>query len=112
MKMFAWVLTAMILVALPAAAKVRDAQATIDPGVAAWIESLMIPTQPNISCCGVADCHMVEDRVGTDGYQAFLVDRWVDVPMEAVLHKENKAGRAVLCIYQNRILCFVPGLEI
>jgi hypothetical protein len=82
----------------------------VDPALHQWYESLKMPGTP-FSCCSIADCRPADYRMGKNGYEAFLDDKWVPVPQEKVLvGYSNPVGRAVVCRTQSgTILCFVPA---
>ena len=84
-----------------------------DPALHGWFESLKQPGT-GFSCCSMADCRPTDYRLGADGYEALLDDKWVRVPAERVLvGHTNPVGRAVVCRSpaNGSILCFVPGNE-
>jgi len=85
----------------------------IDPTMHEWYESLKEPGT-SFSCCSEADCRPAEYRLGGNGYEAWLDDKWVAVPPEKVLvGYTNPVGRAVVCRSpaNGSILCFVPASE-
>jgi hypothetical protein len=84
-----------------------------DPGLAPWFQTLLQP-DTGVSCCSIADCRVVDSRVGPAGYEVLLEDEWLPVPKEKILDgKHNPIGRAVVCASQAMgILCFVRGTEI
>lgn len=62
------------------------------------------------SCCNDSDCHGADGwRYGIDGYQVFDGGRWLDVPPEAVRPYASPDMNAHVCIWNGKILCFVPG---
>jgi len=75
--------------------------------MARWFESLTIPGT-DISCCSAADCRPHEYRIAADYYQIKIDDKWIDVPPQRVLRRENPTGEAIACIYHGAILCFDP----
>lgn len=79
-----------------------------DPSLAPWYQGLQQP-DTGVSCCSIADCRPVEDRVGPNGYEVLLEDEWRPVPPEKILQgKFNPTGRAVVCSSPALgILCFV-----
>lgn len=83
-----------------------------DPALAPWFQSLH---QPNgASCCSEADCRPVDARMEGDHYQAFVRNRWLDIPNQKVIpSKSNPTGRAVLCMQPENevIFCFVRPAE-
>ena len=81
--------------------------------VGQWFQSLKQPGS-GASCCSIADCRPVDDRLGSDGYEARLDDKWVKVPDQRVLHgQSNPTARAIVCRspISGAILCFVPASE-
>lgn len=60
-------------------------------------------------------------RLGHDQYEVYIdkktfgesaPDAWVKVPEMAILYEhDNPTGRAVVCWYQNRIICLVKASE-
>jgi len=94
----------------------------VDPELHDWFESLTLPGGIPGSCCKLADCHMVQDREGADGFEAFINEKWMRIPPSVVLQRhDNPTGRAVACWTSYRdpnrdigeeienILCFVPS---
>ncbi len=100
-----------------------------------WFNSLKVPGAPAFdgsarSCCDMKDCKTVKARHGRDGQWEAWVDSatfpddpiatteghapnaWVKVPSDAILHRDNPTGEAVLCWYQGVVRCFVPGVEV
>jgi hypothetical protein len=79
--------------------------------LAAWYRSLK--TSGGTSCCSEADCLPVEARLANDHWEVLIgngpLPVWEIVPPEVVLTRDNPEGRAVLCRFGGRILCFVPG---
>ena len=71
---------------------------------AEWVRGLVNPTNGQ-GCCSLSDCRIVEYRMTGDGYEAFIgrdtfaaaPDRWLKVPENVVLHKENPTGFGVAC---------------
>jgi len=83
-----------------------------DTSLSYWFESLT--RNGGGSCCGAGDCHVVDYRTGSHGYEAFVDGQWVAVPDNIVLHRhDNPTGGAVLCIDHlfQTMLCFVPGTQ-
>jgi hypothetical protein len=79
-----------------------------DPTYAPWFRSLKIPGTI-ISCCDLSDCRPVEYRESADHYQVLWHDRWLDVPPDRVLRRDNPTGSAQACIVgDGTVLCFVP----
>lgn len=84
-----------------------------DTSLSYWFESLT-RNGGGGSCCGAADCHVVDYRTGPHGYEAFVDGQWVAVPDSVVLrHHDNPTGGAVACIDHlfRTMLCFVPGTQ-
>jgi hypothetical protein len=82
---------------------------------AKWVQSLKSET--GMFCCSLSDCRKVDYRISEDHYQVYVADRWVDVPPNKVVKRENPTGTAWLCYDQSsvplspdRIFCFV-GLD-
>ena len=81
-----------------------------DPALAPWFRSLAQPGT-GISCCSLADCRPVDARITPSGYEILVNGQWLAVSPEKILHgKENPVGKAVACVLNGQILCFVPGL--
>jgi hypothetical protein len=53
----------------------------LDPAMHEWYQSLKEPGT-NYPCCSEADCRPAEYRMGANGYEALLDDKWVAVPAE------------------------------
>lgn len=82
-----------------------------DPTLAPWYQSLRDP-QTGGGCCSIADCRPVEYRIDGDRYEVLWEEKWRPVPPEKVLQQtDNPTGRAVACVYQDKILCFVRPSE-
>jgi hypothetical protein len=81
--------------------------------LAAWYRSLA--TADGKSCCSMHDCAPAEARM-KEGHWEVLIraydigdPRWVVVPDQAVLRRENPDGRPILCRTPNGFIrCFVP----
>lgn len=86
------------------------------PEFSDWYQSLM---QPNgtTSCCSLADCRPTSYRVVVDHYEVVGFNSageisWLPVPPDRVLHRfDNPTGRAVACIQNGNVLCFVKASE-
>jgi hypothetical protein len=67
---------------LPLAARDLGQWETVDPKIAQWYRSLMMPDNPTISCCGDADAYYA-DTFETDGdrYVAIVTDTRDDEPL-------------------------------
>lgn len=95
----------------------RPAQAApppdADPALNSWFQGLQQP-DTGVSCCSIADCRPVDDRVGPNGYEVLINNEWLPVPQQKILQgKHNPAGRAVVCYSEAMgIMCFVRGTEI
>lgn len=81
-----------------------SAQAEMMAPYAEWISGLKNPTTGE-GCCSLSDCRVVDYRLTSDGYEAFI-DRktfpdgpnaWVKVPDYVVVHTGNPTGLAVAC---------------
>jgi hypothetical protein len=84
-----------------------------DTSLSYWYESLT-RNGGGGSCCGAADCQVVDSRTGPHGYEAFVDGKWTAVPDSIILHRhDNPTGGAVLCIDPifRAMLCFVPGTQ-
>ena len=84
-----------------------------DTSLSFWFKSLM-RNDGKGSCCGTADCRVVDYRTGPQGYEAFLDGQWSVVPPEIILRRhDNPTGGAVLCVDHlfRTMLCVVPGTE-
>jgi hypothetical protein len=78
-----------------------------DPALAPWFQSL---TQPGTgsSCCSIADCRPTDWKFSDGHYEIPVDDKWIAVPDELVLKRENPTGNAIACKLNGRVLCFVP----
>ena len=96
-------------------------QAELMAPYAQWIQGLTNPTTGQ-GCCSLSDCRVVDYRLTTDGYEAFIdkrtfpgaPDTWVKVPDYVVVHKANPTGFAVACWASwhresNGWFCFTPS---
>lgn len=75
-----------------------------------WFQSLKQPGTDDVSCCSIADCRPVDYRIEAE----VAVDgKWLPVPPNKIVHRENPTGRAVLCKSRisETIWCFVPASE-
>jgi hypothetical protein len=97
-----------------------------------WYRSLMQPNS-NASCCGLGDCRPVEARLTPVGWEIKLslivgqlrkesgeldpvmADKWISVPNDKVLKRENLDGRPIACVgggddpgIPPSIHCFIP----
>lgn len=62
-----------------------------------WFRSLKQPGT-EVSCCDVSDCKPVEARTTNGRWEAFIDNRWVEVPDGKILQsKSNPTGSAVAC---------------
>jgi hypothetical protein len=68
----------------------------IDPEMHKWYESLRQPGT-GAGCCSIADCRPYDSRVADDHYEILDHTRWLPIPNNVVLHRENKAGTAIAC---------------
>ena len=77
-----------------------------------WFRSLVQP-DTGITCCSEADCRPVDYRVAGDHYEVAIDRRWIPVPPEKIVHRENPTGLAILCLgpMSAVIFCFVPAHE-
>lgn len=65
-----------------------------------------------VHCCDPGDCSLVQYRIRATGYQAWLRDRWIDIPDRALMRNSNPTGSAVLCISPtDYVWCFWPEVE-
>jgi hypothetical protein len=78
-----------------------------------WVQSLQMPGTA-ISCCSLADCRKVDYRIEKGQLEAFIEERWVAVPKDKVVKRENPTGSAWACYRQyipviqpDDIYCFV-----
>jgi len=98
-----------------------SAQADMMAPYAEWVRGLVNPTNGQ-GCCSLSDCRIVEYRMTGDGYEAFIgrdtfaaaPDRWLKVPENVVLHKENPTGFGVACwaVWYEKssgFFCFTPS---
>jgi len=90
------------------AAPPPDADPTLEP----WFRSLHIPGSM-VLCCSMSDCRQVMSRVVGGHYQAFIAEKWRDVPDDRVLTRpDNPTGHAVACWTPFAgVLCFVKAPE-
>lgn len=77
---------------------------------AAWYKSLKQPGNGG-SCCDMTDCKNVLTRVGKEGYEVFINDKWVKVdPSRVINNKDNPTMGPVACYNPyDFIYCFVDG---
>ena len=81
-----------------------------DSALAPWFQSLETPQ--GSSCCSIADCRNYPYRTAGDHYVIEYQGRELDVPSDAVLERyDNPTGRAVACVYNGTVLCFVRAAE-
>jgi hypothetical protein len=111
MRLFFALCAAMFIALTAVAGAAPPSDAPNDPDLHAWFQSLKSPS--GMSCCSEADCRYVVDRIGSTGYQAFFDNKWIDIPNEIVVRRDNPTGQAVLCATQDHsyLYCFVPGFE-
>jgi hypothetical protein len=83
-----------------------------DSPIGQWFKSLRQP-DTGLICCSIADCRPIEYRIAVDHYEVAIDGRWVSVPPEKVVHRENPTGHAILCRgpASSVIFCFVPAHE-
>src|SRR5439155_17323042 len=66
------------------------------------------------SCCSMHDCAPAQARMKDDHWEVLVVPwevepRWVAVPEEAILRRDNPDGRPIVCRTPNGFIrCFVP----
>lgn len=68
-------------------------------------------------CCDLGDGRPVDAKIEGDHWRAHVtpehfpgeVDRWVDVPDDAVIRGSNPTGVAILWLYNGRTQCFAPA---
>ena len=77
--------------------------------LSAWYSSLQTPF--GMSCCNMRDCKTTDARIEHEHWRAKVGDQWIDVPDSAVLHRDNLAGEAVICMWNGSVRCFVPPSE-
>jgi hypothetical protein len=94
------------------AAGIAMAHEGTDP-LATWYRSLI--NADGKSCCSMRDCAPTEARMKEGRWEVLIVSydassaRWVTVPDQAVLRRENPDGRPILCRTPNGFIhCFVP----
>jgi len=80
-----------------------------------WFRGLTVPGTGE-ACCDERDCHAVEFRGTTQGYEVLHLGVWLPVPDSAVVQrKDNPTGRAVACIRAGdigwKVVCFIPAPE-
>lgn len=79
-----------------------------NPALATWFRSLKAPN--GTACCSVADCRQATHRMTKTGYEVMIDGKWVEVPWERVLRRnDNPTGEAIVCRQPGTtlILCFV-----
>jgi hypothetical protein len=84
----------------------------IDGRYSAWFSELKL--KDGTSCCDIADCRFVSERIVGGQYEVQFHDadpafprQWVAVPDDAVLPRPpGGPASAVACWFQNRIFCF------
>lgn len=101
-------LIVLVLLELMAAARSAPPE-NADPALAPWFQSLT--GRHGESCCSVADCRPADARLGESGGEVLIEGQWVPVPEDAVLHRDNPTGQAILCRDGYRVRCFVPPSE-
>jgi hypothetical protein len=115
---------AVVLGASVCASAVPPAGRPIDPEMHKWYESLKQP-DTGAGCCSISDCRPYTSRIAGDHYEILDHTRWLPVPNNVVLHRENKAGTAIACTrtqwnygfgpppadFSPDIMCFIPGPE-
>ena len=120
------ILTPPVVLASVLAATVAAAAPPVDsPGTyRSWFESLRQPKTGD-GCCSIADCRHYPYRQGPGGWevwvefpgmtdpngQAHPVARWLAVPNDVVLHRENPTGEPIACIWGSEVRCFVTPPE-
>jgi hypothetical protein len=84
-----------------------------DDSESKWYRSLIVPGTARMSCCDAADCSPTRYRIVQAGYEVPTADGkgWEAVPPDAVIHRDNPTGEAVVCRYGGGIRCFVPNGE-
>ena len=91
----------LLAVALLTFASVTFAKApeSVDPALAPWFHGLKNQIS-GISCCDMADGHILADsdwRAGPDGYEVRIAEKWFALTPDRVLNGvSNPTGRAVL----------------
>lgn len=81
-----------------------------DDARAKWLRSLQ--TKDGYSCCSEKDCIPVNARISGNHWEIENSGGWLQVPPEAVLHRDNPDGRPIACVVAGRIICFVPNAAI
>lgn len=84
------------------------------PDLDGWYETLDRPDGQ--WCCDRTDCKPTEYRLGADGYEVLIDERfpgvtaasWQKVPPANVVPTENPTGSAVACWWGGEVRCFVP----
>ncbi len=76
-----------------------------------WYRSLK--TYTGQSCCSWADCEPVDAKLVGDHYEARVGARWISVPPDRVIRRDNPTGSPVLCRERvaGTVLCFIPSSE-
>src|SRR5258707_11470351 len=100
--MIRWFLASLLLPVVAAAHEGNDQLST-------WYRSLQTPYGK--SCCNMHDCHTTDARIEHEHWQAKIGDQWIDVPDSAVLHRDNLAGEAVICMWNGSVRCFIPASQ-
>jgi hypothetical protein len=100
--------TLLLLLAVAPLARAHDG----DSPLAVWFRSLI--GADGKSCCSMRDCAPAQARMKDDHWEVLIVPwevepRWVAVPEEAVLRRDNPDGRPIVCRTPNGFIrCFVP----
>lgn len=80
---------------------------------AEFFRSLKVPVYGG-SCCNERDCAFTDAwRVIGERFEVLHEGRWLPVPDDRVLTDvKSPTGRAVACIMEGRVICFVLGTMI
>jgi hypothetical protein len=74
-----------------------------------YFRSLTVPLTGG-SCCHDRDCNFTDDwRITGDRYEVRHEGKWLPVPPDRVLSKPSPTGRAVACVLDGKVICFVEG---
>ena len=79
---------------------------------AEFFRSLTIPVTGG-SCCNEKDCAFTDSwRVTGERFEVLHEGKWLLVPHDRVLADKSPTGRAVACVLNGSVICFVLGTMI
>jgi hypothetical protein len=76
-----------------------------------FLRSLTLPDTGG-SCCNEKDCRLIDShewQIKDGDYQVHHEGRWLVVPASRILKRQSPDGRAVACVLNNLVVCFVVG---